>query len=223
MKSTSNTTEHFHLLLKDFLKVAFLLTQSQQSFNLEDFAGKLSRTIEEAKALLSVLISLNMVKLVGKASGNYQITIGGRNNLRIVMTGGAFDILHLGHLKTLQAAKTHGDLLFVVVASDQTVERNKGRPPMNSQNNRMALLSHIDIIDKVVAGASDPEKFIETVGLIQPDVIALGYDQSLSEERLLKMLHDKGETNIEIIRLEANVPDEKTSLKMQSIDDHSFD
>lgn len=223
MTSTSDMMEHFHLLLKDFMKVAYLLTHSQQSFSLEEFANKLSRTIDEAKALLSVLISLHMVKLVGKPSDHYKITSGGRNNLRLVMTGGVFDILHHGHLKTLETARNHGDLLFVVVASDQTVERNKGRPPMNTQRNRMDLLKHLDIVDEVVPGATDPNQFIEIVGLYKPDTIVLGYDQSLSEKRLLEMLHEKKLSNVEVIRLDVTVPSEKSSLKMKDLDNHSFD
>jgi cytidyltransferase-like protein len=224
MTSTSNTTEHFHLLLKGFLKIAYLQTLSGNgTFGIESFADRLSRTVEESKALLSVLIGLNMVKLVGEPINHYKITAGGRNNLKLVMTGGAFDILHLGHLKTLQAAKDHGDLLFVVVASDQTVKQNKGRPPMNTQQNRIDLLTHMDIVDMAVPGATDPKRFVEIVELYQPDVIALGYDQSLSEARLLEMLNDKGLSHVEVIRLEANVPHEKSSLKLQSLDNHSFD
>jgi len=220
---TSATVESFHLLLKDFLKAAYLLTHSQQSFSQENFANKLNRTADEAKALLSVLLSLNMVKLVGEPTGHYQITTGGQNNLQFVMTGGVFDILHLGHLKTLEAARSQGDILFVVVASDKTVERNKGRPPMNKLQNRMDLLEHLDIVDMVVPGATDPQKFIEIVAFYQPDVIVLGYDQSLSESRLLEMLYEKGLSNVEVIRLDVSVPDEKSSLKKSKIDIHSFD
>jgi FAD synthetase len=221
--TSSDTTEHFHLLLKDFLKAAYLLTQSQQSFSVVDFASKLNRTADEAKALLSVLLGLNMIKLVGDSKGNYQITSGGRNNLQFVMTGGVFDILHLGHLKTLEAARNHGDFLFVVVASDKTVERNKGRPPMNTLQNRMDLLVHLDIVDMVVPGASDPAKFIEIVALYQPDVIALGYDQSLSEAGLSEMLYEKGLSNVEVVRLDVSIPYEKSSLKKSKLDIHSFD
>ncbi len=223
MKSESKSTEVFQALLKEFLKAAYLLTFNNESFNVFDFANYLKRTQEEGLALLSVLKGLHMIKPVINPPEHYEITTGGINNLKIVLTGGAFDIVHLGHLKTLKEAKSRGDILFVVVASDETIKRNKGRPPLNSQANRIELLSQFDIVDIVLKGKSDPKKVFDVVSQVKPDIIAIGYDQSLTEAKLFQLLSDRGLQNIEIVKLRARIPNEKSSLKFKNLDEHSFE
>ena len=222
-RELKSTDQVFHKLLKEFLKVAYLLTFQKGSFSVSEFTKDLKRTQDEGVALLSVLKSLHMIKSVADPPNHYSITEGGKNNLRIVLTGGVFDIVHLGHLKTLKEAKKHGDILFIIVASDETVEANKGRKPLNNQKNRVVLLSHIDFVDIVIKGASDPNKFLDIAIKVRPDVIILGYDQTLSEEKLTSLLSDHVLQNIEIIKLKARIPNEKSSLKFKNLDEHSFE
>ncbi|MFX0051939.1 MAG: adenylyltransferase/cytidyltransferase family protein [Candidatus Hodarchaeota archaeon] len=222
-KDGSSSINSYQNLLKEFLKVAYFLTLKKKIFSADDFSKSLNRTVDEGLALLAVLKSMQLVKSVLEPPDHYQITTGGRNNLKIVMTGGVFDIVHLGHLKTLKEAKSQGDILVVIVAADQTVKSNKGRPPINSQENRMELISHLDIVDIVEKGSPDPKNFMDIVGLYQPDIITLGYDQSLTEAKLSQLLQDNELFNIEVIRLQANIPNEKTSLKIKNIDEHSFE
>jgi len=223
MSSELNPTEVYQVLLKKFLKAAYLLTLENGSFDLEAFSNKIIRTHEESTALLSVLKSLQMVESLSNPIGHFKITSGGINNLKLVLVGGVFDIIHLGHLETLKDAKKLGDLLLVVVASDQTVESSKGRAPLNSQTNRAELLSHLDIVDIVHQGDPDPAKFLDVVVQYQVDVIALGYDQANMEEKLHQLLNERGLNYIEIIKLKASIPNEKSSLKLKNLDDKSFD
>jgi cytidyltransferase-like protein len=223
MSSELNSTEVYQVLLKEFLKTTYLLTVKNGSFDLEAFSNEIMRTHEESTALLSVLKSLQMVESISNPTGHFRITTGGRNNLKLVLAGGVFDIIHLGHLETLKDAKKLGDLLLVVVASDQTVMSSKGRAPLNSQTNRAELLSHIDIVDIVHRGDPDPSKFLDVVEQYQVDVIALGYDQANMEEKLSKSLDERELKNIEIIRLQTSIPNEKSSLKLKNLDDKSFD
>ena len=213
----------FQSLLKDFLKVAYLLSVEKKTFTVEDFSSKLDRTIEEGKALLSVLTGMNLIKRVVKPPNHFMITQGGKNNLRIVLTGGVFDIIHLGHIKTLKAAKENGNVLIVVDASDEMVESTKGRPPLNSQVNRMKLLEELTIVDITAKGSPDPSKFLETVIDYEPNVIALGYDQSSTEAMLERELEKSNINNIEIKKLDIQVPNEKSSLKYKNLDQHSFE
>jgi rfaE bifunctional protein nucleotidyltransferase chain/domain len=70
---------------------------------------------------------------------------------KIVLAGGCFDILHIGHLTFLQKAKEHGDLLFVLVEADETIEKIKGPGrPINIQEDRAKLLAALEIVDHVV-------------------------------------------------------------------------
>jgi cytidyltransferase-like protein len=209
-------------LLKEFLKVAYLLTMKNETFSVEEFSTNLNRTLEEGKALLSVLVSMNLIHATSPPV-TYAITQGGKNNLRIVLTGGVFDIIHLGHITTLKSAKEGGDILICVVASDEIVESSKGRPPLNSQSNRMKLLEELDIVDIATPGHPDTSNFLETVIKYEPDVIVLGYDQSSTEEMLLDHLERSNLPDIEIRRLETQVPNEKSSVKLKNLDEHSFE
>src|SRR5947207_6100917 len=69
---------------------------------------------------------------------------------RIVFTNGVFDILHPGHLRYLQAARRHGDLLIVGLNSDASVRRNKGPArPINPEGERAEVLEALACVDAV--------------------------------------------------------------------------
>ena len=213
----------FHTLLKEFLKTAYLLTIKNGSFSNKEFSSRHNRTEEEGKSLLSVLIGLKMIRKVLDPSDHYSITQGGKNNLKIALTGGVFDIIHLGHVNTLKKAKEGADVLVVVVASDEIVEKSKGRPPLNIQQNRMKLLEELLIVDIVAKGDPDSSKFLDSVIEFEPDTIVLGYDQVSTEKMLLKYLEDSNIRQVEIKKLQSHVPNEKSSLKKKKLDKHSFD
>lgn len=102
-----------------------------------------------------------------------------------VMASGVFDIIHTGHLQYLEEARTYGDELVVVVACDETVMRNKHEPIMPAEERRK-LVEALKPVDSAVIGyAGDMFRIVEE---IQPDVIALGYDQHVEglEEQLKK-------------------------------------
>src|SRR6478752_6935984 len=69
---------------------------------------------------------------------------------RIVFTNGVFDILHPGHLRYLQAARAHGDVLIVGLNSDASVRRNKGpERPINPEDERAEVLAALACVDAV--------------------------------------------------------------------------
>ena len=59
---------------------------------------------------------------------------------KIVLAGGVFDIIHPGHIHTLNAAKALGDILVVVIATDKTARKMKKSPPLHSQESRRELV-----------------------------------------------------------------------------------
>lgn len=213
----------FQTLLKEFLKTAYVLTIKNGSFSVKEFSIEHNRTEEEGKSLLSVLIGLKLIRKVLDPSDHYSITQGGKNNLKVVLTGGVFDIIHLGHVNTLKTAKEGADVLVVVVASDEIVESSKGRPPLNNQVNRMKLLEELMIVDIVAKGDPDSSKFLDSVIEYEPDTIVLGYDQTSTEEMLMKYLEKSSIREIEIKKLKSHIPNEKSSLKKEKLDEHSFD
>ncbi len=96
-----------------------------------------------------------------------------RAKIKVVLTGGVFDILHLGHLYTLTEAKKYGDFLVVVIASDRHIAK-KGRKPIHSQEYRAKMVEALKPVDATVLGEDDPMKIVE---MVKPDVIVYGYDQ----------------------------------------------
>lgn len=94
---------------------------------------------------------------------------------RIVFTNGVFDILHPGHLRYLQAARRHGDLLIVGVNSDASVRRNKGPTrPVNPEHERAEVLEALSCVDAV--SVFDEDTPAEIIRRVQPDVLVKGAD-----------------------------------------------
>lgn len=94
---------------------------------------------------------------------------------KIVFTNGCFDILHLGHIKYLEAARSLGDILILGLNSDSSVKRIKGENrPINNQNDRAYLLASLEVVDYVVI--FDEDTPIDLITLIKPDILAKGGD-----------------------------------------------
>lgn len=94
---------------------------------------------------------------------------------RIVFTNGVFDLLHPGHLRYLQAARRHGDLLIVGLNSDASVRRNKGPGrPINPEGERAEVLAALDCVDAV--SIFDDETPADIIRRVQPDVLVKGAD-----------------------------------------------
>jgi D-beta-D-heptose 7-phosphate kinase/D-beta-D-heptose 1-phosphate adenosyltransferase len=69
----------------------------------------------------------------------------------VVFTNGVFDLLHPGHVRYLQQARSLGDALIVGLNSDESVRRNKGpERPITPQSERAELLAALDCVDAVV-------------------------------------------------------------------------
>ena len=127
---------------------------------------------------------------------------------KIILAGGVFDIIHPGHIHTLNAAKALGDVLVVAIATDKTAQKMKKRPPLHNQELRRELVSYLSLVDRAVIGHEDD--IFETVKEIKPNIIVLGYDQVHQE----KFIHDGCERinlDVEIVRLQSPVPDLSSS------------
>ena len=99
---------------------------------------------------------------------------------RIVMTNGCFDLIHPGHVRYLQQARALGDLLVVAVNDDDSVRRLKGESrPLNTLDDRMAVLGALGAVDYVVPFSEDtPARLIEVLG---PDVLVKGGDYAVEQ------------------------------------------
>ncbi len=131
-----------------------------------------------------------------------------RSSLKIVLAGGVFDIIHPGHINTLNAAKKLGDFLVVVIATDKTAVKMKKREPLHSAQLRQELVSSLSMVDLCIVG--DEENIFKTVDLVKPQIIALGYDQTHQEE-FIKEGCKKINLDVSVARLESPRPETSSS------------
>ncbi len=129
-------------------------------------------------------------------AGKYRLKDEFRKKLKVVLTGGVFDILHAGHVYTLNEAKKYGNFLVVAVARDEQVKKNKNREPVHSQDYRRIMVEFLKPVDAALIGFENPGIMLE---LVKPDVIVYGYDQPA-------FLEPEG---VEIVRLREHVEEEK--------------
>ena len=127
---------------------------------------------------------------------------------KIVLAGGVFDIIHPGHIHTLNAAKALGDVLVVAIATDKTAQKMKKRQPLHNQELRRELVSCLSMVDKAIVGHEDD--IFETVRAIKPDIIVLGYDQ-VHQNQFISDGCKRINLDVEIVRLQSPVPELSSS------------
>ena len=171
-------------------------------------------TIKKKIALSEDVINSKIDELVKNQLVNEDrktLTEIGRNSLRIVLAGGVFDIIHPGHIHTLNAAKELGDVLVVVVATDNTAVKMKKRQPLHSQEQRQELVNSLTMVDLCLIGQED--NIFKTVNHVKPQIIALGYDQ-VHQEKFITEGCKKIELDAKVARLQSPIP-ESSSSKIQ--------
>lgn len=122
---------------------------------------------------------------------------------KIVFTNGCFDILHVGHVKYLEVAKSYGDVLILGLNADSSVKKLKGPTrPINSQDDRAYILASLESVDYVVI--FEEETPYELIKLIKPHVLVKGGDyegkevvgQDIADElKLVQFVDGKSTTN----------------------------
>ncbi len=136
------------------------------------------------------------------------LTEVGRSSLHVVLAGGVFDIIHPGHIHTLNAAKALGDVLVVVVATDNTSEKMKKRKPLHTQEQRQELVNSLSMVDLCLVGQE--EDIFKTVDLVRPQIIALGYDQ-VHQEKFITDGCKKINLDVKVARLQSPIPESSSS------------
>lgn len=97
---------------------------------------------------------------------------------RLMMTNGGFDILHVGHLSYLQAARQKADALIVALNSDESVKMSKGPlRPINDEQCRAYALAACHFVDAIVIFGS--KRLDGEIRALQPDIYCKGADYKL--------------------------------------------
>lgn len=184
---------------KSLLKSMYLLQLRRRFFTIAELVQKTGLDADKSNDVLRRLMASAMLER--RNSDEYCVLPAGRLRIRVVLAGGVYDILHLGHLAVLTEAKTHGDVLVVVVATDVTVETLKGRRPVFPEEDRRALVESLKPVDAAILGYEDVGMgYEQVIGEVKPDIIALGYDQDTLARTITELVKRKG-LKIEIVRL----------------------
>lgn len=121
--------------------------------------------------------------------------------MKRVMAVGVFDLLHAGHLHYLEQAKALGDHLTVVVAHDDTVRKRK-HEPVTGQDLRRRMVEGLKPVDDSIIGNPPNVPIFDILPIVNPDIIALGYDQIHAVEKITSQLLELGLDSIEVTRVE---------------------
>lgn len=127
-----------------------------------------------------------------------------KKNQKIVFTNGCFDILHVGHVKYLEVAKSFGDMLIVGLNADDSIKRLKGEGrPINPLEDRAYILASLESVSYVVPFEEDTP--FELISAIKPDILVKGADYEgkvvvgsdiAKEVRLVQFVEGKSTTKI---------------------------
>ncbi len=124
-----------------------------------------------------------------------------------VLAFGAFDPLHEGHRYFFRRAKKLGDYLLVVVARDSAIREDKGREPFEGEEMRLKRVAASGV-DEVRLGderpVNDPYRLL---GELEFDVLALGYDQEPSEQKVRQELGRRNKQGVAVVRLPPHRPE----------------
>lgn len=117
-------------------------------------------------------------KVLGLAAAARRLRAAQRRGERVVFTNGCFDLLHVGHVRSLEQARRLGDRLVVALNDDASVRRLKGTGrPIVPARQRAEVLAALACVDVVVRFREDTP--LRTIVALRPDVLAKGGDWPL--------------------------------------------
>ena len=160
-----------------------------------------------------IVLEIDKVKLLAQALRDVM-------KLKIVTTIGTWDMLHIGHLRYLNKARSYGDFLLVGVDSDKAVGRYKNREPFDPQDQRMEVLSHqacvsmVTLIDDIDENGKWGYELIEKV---RPCVF-IAVEDSYPEEQRVEIKKHCGE----LVILPKQAENISTTAKMRTVAKQHF-
>lgn len=134
---------------------------------------------------------------------------------KVVVVGGCFDVVHLGHLIFLEEAKKRGNFLLIFLESDESIRKNKGeKRPINNQKNRAFFLTKLKIVDGVLClPEMKNEDYQNLLSELNPSVIAVTEDDKNLESKIreAKLIGAK------VVKVTKQIPSQSTSRIIEII------
>jgi rfaE bifunctional protein nucleotidyltransferase chain/domain len=158
-------------------------------------------TSETGKLISCVVISPSIVSPMEKMIDLQELErfLPRESKGKIVLTGGCFDILHIGHVKFLSEAKGAGDYLIILLENDEKVKKLKGKNrPVFIQKERAEMLSALRSVDLIVLlpMMENDGDYLNLVAKIKPDIIAVTEDDPQIENKRRQAKEVGGELKI---------------------------
>ena len=145
--------------------------------------GKLGTATASREELAAALAGKHQNEdgaVVTRAELAARIEAARKKGERVVMTNGCFDLLHVGHLRYLEAARALGDRLVVAVNDDDSVRRLKGPTrPLNACDDRMRMLAGLKCVDWVLPFSEDTPA--DLIAAVLPDILVKGGDYRIEQ------------------------------------------
>jgi FAD synthetase len=193
------------------LAAVFSLGIEGEKTNANTIGHRLGLSSKEAEKEVIGLVNKGLATFRGD---KLELTSRGRSSIRVVFIGGGFEVIHYGHIYTIDKAKSLGDVLVVSVARDTTIRRRKKREPLVNEKDRVKLLSSLKKVDSAILGVKGD--IYVTLQKVGPDIVALGYDQYHMEKEVLKEARRRGMT-VKVVRLDSPYPKLKTSSLLKEL------
>ena len=108
------------------------------------------------------------------------------NTEKRVLVIGCFDVLHIGHVRFLQTARSYGDRLIVLIESDEYIRTYKKREPFHSATERAEILAALVCVDDVVVATHvchTKEEYLERWRQIHPDIVVITQGDPYANEK----------------------------------------
>lgn len=141
-----------------------------------------------------------------------------KNNKKLVLTGGCFDILHAGHIQFLKKAKAAGDSLIILLESDEKVHKLKGEGrPVNSQNDRASILSNLSFVDYVIKLPyfSNDSDYRLLVKQLEPAIIAITAGNTIYDWEK-EYINEAGRKIVEVMNRDKTYSTTKIARKIKA-------
>ena len=117
-------------------------------------------------------------KVFSQDTLSQQVEIWRAQDLVVVMTNGCFDLLHTGHIVTLETSRSFGNVLIVAINSDNSVKALKGpERPLNNEEDRARVIAALSCVDAVTI--FDEETAISVIATLRPHVYVKGGDYNM--------------------------------------------
>jgi cytidyltransferase-like protein len=196
---------------KHVLAAIFAMEIKGEKADASALAHRLGLRVEEARTEIRRLVGQGLLKI---DRGGAVLTHKGRKSIKVVFIGGGFEVIHYGHVYTINKAKSLGDILVVSVARDSRIRQRKKREPLVSERDRVELLSSLRQVDAAILGVEGD--IYVTLQKVGPDIVALGYDQHHLEDEIRREAAKRG-LRVDVVRLDSPYPDIKTSRLLKEL------